>query len=186
MMQTTMNRPVSLSAPIPAEIETLLSRGYYLHPLHHPVAFNECSCQSSSCKSVGKHPRLSDWELNASNHLNRIQSWAKRFPLCNWGIATGPSNLIVIDEDKPGEFERFTEDQGQSFLSVHPSLIVSTGRPGCFHYYFRTHASMKVKMKSGDFKAIGYQLDFKSSGGQVVAPGSVHRSGLVYTIVGSS
>jgi hypothetical protein len=70
------------------QIFRIAERGWRLFPL----------------KGKEKQPLVTDWPRQATNDHARLESWAKRFPGCNWGMATGPeSGVFVLDVDgEPG------------------------------------------------------------------------------------
>ena len=53
-------------------------------------------------KANCKHPPLIKWAAGCSHDAEVIKSWAEQWPGCNFGIATGPSNLLVLDVDQHG------------------------------------------------------------------------------------
>lgn len=105
----------------------------------------------------------------------QIISWWTDTPTANIGIATGISNLVVIDydprNDPKGESLRKLEQL------VGPALwetaIVATPSGGR-HFYFRCPEGKAFK--SGN-NVLGPGLDIKSDGGYVVAPPSKLSNG---------
>lgn len=107
-----------------------------------------------------KKPAITNWNELATNDVNQIAKWEREFPGCNWGIACGPSNLIVVDVD-PGGHDYFMKlDIEHGFP---PTVVVKTPRGG-HHYYFSGQSRNRVHMLPG--------LDIRSKGGYVLAPGS--------------
>lgn len=113
---------------------------------------------------------LVKWKTSATNDPTMVATWQKRYPDSNLGIACGPSGLLVIDADAPGEFERFCEAHGQL---VPRTFSVSTAKGR--HWYFR-----RANDVGNAVRLQGFELDVRAVGGYVVAPGSVHRTGVVY------
>ena len=90
----------------------------------------------------------------------------------NVGILTGaPSGIVVIDVDlKDGgvvEWERLTSIYGEPL-----TMKVKTGGGG-YHYYFRYEERVS-KFINGSRVINGKGIDYKTDGGQVVFPGSIH------------
>ena len=116
-------------------------------------------------KPMGKAPLIPDWNNRASSDLDIIRAWSAQFPNCNFGIACGPSNLVVVDIDvKDGKdglrvWNEITQGLFDDTFSVEtPS--------GGIHFYYR----------GSDFRnsvdAVGYGIDVRGEGGFVVAPWS--------------
>jgi hypothetical protein len=98
----------------------------------------------------------------------------------NLGIACGPSRLLVVDEDRPGAFGRYAAEVHQA---VPATFMVSTGKG--MHYYFRSPDEGPALGNSPGVLA-GRGIDIRGAGGYVVAPGSVHGSGVLYAPVDSA
>jgi hypothetical protein len=48
-------------------------RGWPVFPLHTPKPNGKCSCRRSDCESsAGKHPRIRNWQRDASMDPKRI------------------------------------------------------------------------------------------------------------------
>src|SRR5436853_4022810 len=71
---------------------------WFVLPLHS-MRNGVCSCGNRDCKSPAKHPRTPNGEKDATIDPARIKEWWAKWPDANLGVATGPSNLIVIDID---------------------------------------------------------------------------------------
>ena len=76
------------------------ARGWCVLPLHD-VTTGVCSCrEQEACKTPGKHPRITKWQLAASTNPDLISGWWAGWPTANVGILTGRrSNLVVLDVD---------------------------------------------------------------------------------------
>jgi len=153
-------------------------RGWRVFPLHNPNA-GGCSCGNRDCTSIGKHPRTATGSHSASTDAVIIREWWERWPEANIAIATGPeSGFIALDVD--GE-------KGQASLDalgeLPRTLRVFTGRTGAsgertgFHLYFVCPAGVTLSNKPG---LLGIGLDIRAAGAYVVAPPSLHTSGLCY------
>ncbi len=113
-------------------------------------------------KPNGKRPCISDWEVNASNDPDQILQWSTRFPGCNWAIATGPSNLVVLDIDQKDngsvQFEKL------QLLYGVPDTFTITTQSGGRHLYFTGQTRSRIRLFPG--------IDIKSKGGYVICPPS--------------
>jgi Bifunctional DNA primase/polymerase, N-terminal/Family of unknown function (DUF5906) len=128
-----------------------------------------------------KDKPLSKWRHGGPGEVaacdpTQITAWSQRWPDCNWGIATGStSGVFVVDTDG---FEAWLFLAGKG---VAETFTVKTGNPDNYRlqYYFRVPEGMKVKTSASE---IAPGLDIRGEGGMVVAPGSMHPSGNLYTV----
>lgn len=153
-------------------------RGWRVFPLHNPTA-DGCSCGGRDCKGIGKHPRTAKGSHSASTDAVIIRRWWERWPEANIGIAAGPESCIIaLDVD--GE-------KGQASLKALGELPITlrvfTGRTGAggertgFHLYFACPTGVTLSNK---LSLLGVGLDIRATGAYVVAPPSLHASGLYY------
>jgi hypothetical protein len=99
-----------------------------------------------------------------------IKAWFEYDPDVNIGIITGPSSmggLYVLDLDKKPP---------ASFGPLPPTVIVKSGRPNGWHYYFTCNKELKTvplgpKGSLGCLQGVGHYM---------AAAGSIHHSGAVY------
>lgn len=123
-----------------------------------------CQCSDPECSRVGKHPSYLWGQLVAGQQV--------RGP-AGHGIVTGQkSGIFVVDTDGWEADEKFREtyDVPDTFTVATPS--------GGRHYYFKW-PSFFVKNSVGQLLP---NVDIRGEGGFVVAPGSPHKSGLVYEV----
>jgi hypothetical protein len=157
-------------------------RGWLVVPLHNPKQ-GKCSCRRKDCSSHGKHPRTEHGLKDGSTDPRQIEQWFTRWPDANLGILTGQaSGLVVLDVD--GEDGKASL---RALMSAHAplpkTLCVRTGRTGSdgkrkgCHYYFRAPTEALIRNSAG---ILGKGLDVRGEGGYVVAPPSLHPSGLLY------
>ena len=161
------------------------AKGWRVLPLHKPT-LDGCSCGNRHCKSVGKHPRTARGLTDASADAATIRGWWERWPDSNVGIATGPnSGVFVLDVD--GENGRASLNELEALGQIPRTLRAHTGRTGPdgqrtgFHLYFNYPAGADLRSSAG---ALGKSLDIRAAGGYVVAPPSLHASGLTYEWAG--
>lgn len=115
-----------------------------------------------------KVPALASWREHQTKHANPVdvERWAVRG--CNIGIVTGTiSGLLVLDLDSAHAIAE-AERRG-----LAQTVIASTAKGR--HHYFR-HPGGKVKNRAGILPGV----DIRADGGFVVAPGSIHPSGIRY------
>lgn len=146
--------------------------GWPVFPVHYPVN-DSCSCDSSSCTSIGKHPMVK-WKEMATTDSKVIKKWWQRYPKANIGIVTGArSGLFVLDIDPPkggkASLQKLENDHGKI-----KTLSARTGGKGR-HYYFQCKNT-----EMGNKTGILAGVDIRCNGGYIVASPSLHVSGRKY------
>lgn len=151
-------------------------RGRYVIPLHNPTQTGGCSCGNPNCNSIGKHPRIKDWQNQATTDPQQIIKWWTQSPDANIGIVTGKkSGLVVLDVDpRHGGDETLAELE--KIYGPLPETIESLTGGGGRHILF-SHPGGEVPNLAG---SIGSGLDLRGDGGHIVAPASLHSSGKTY------
>jgi hypothetical protein len=154
--------------------------GIYVFPVDHP-GLNLCAGIGkghdpfSPNHPRGKHPTI-PWgdKATAKDGVISAHFYGQQR---NIGIHCGKSGLLVIDEDELGELDRFAADHGVQI----PETSTTTTADGK-HYYFADTEGGALGNKEGAFGS--YKINIRSGNGYVVAPGSVHETGVVYTLNG--
>ncbi|SHK30419.1 Bifunctional DNA primase/polymerase, N-terminal [Nocardiopsis flavescens] len=141
-----------------------------------------------------KPPLVKDWERAATTDPARIRAWWQRWPAANYGIATGPASLVVVDLDvpKPQQTPPATWAlpgvvEGADVLAVlaeqagQPlpldTFTVRTRRGGTHLYFTHPHEGPRLGNTSGDQGAgLGWLIDTRAHGGYVVGPGCPVRA----------
>ena len=144
-----------------------------MFPIYEPSGIGKCSCGNPDCgRNSGKHPRTEHGFKDATTDPATIKRWWFQWPRTNIGIATGPvSGVMVVDVDGE-EGERALEGKIPQVLST-PTWVATSSRG--FHYYFR-HPGGKVKSES----RVLPKVDIRGDGGYIIAPPSLHESGVRY------
>jgi hypothetical protein len=143
--------------------------GFHVFPIHS-IQGGLCTCNvGGRCNSPGKHPRTAHGCKDATTDVKKITEWFTKWPNSGIGIATGPSNLVVVDVDP-----RNRGDVSMAELPPLPLTPVTLTGGGGLHYYFRK--------PSGQYKCgtLAQGVDIKADGGYVAAPPSLHISGTPY------
>ena len=125
-------------------------------------------------KERGKTP-IGKWKDQATNSLDEIEDWkAKGY---NIGLACGPrSGVWVLDVDD--------EDANIAILekiSLPATYTIKTGKG--YHYYFKWVQGMPI---TNSHRCEIDKIDVRGDGGYVVAEGSTHETGHVYTCIDQS
>jgi len=119
----------------------------------------------------GKRPTIywKDYQTHRASDED-LQSWFAYGTNLNIGIVTGKiSGVIVIDADSTDAVEWC-----EANLPPTPTVQTAQGR----HYYVKFAPGIKNTVNIG-----GLKLDIRAEGGYVVAPPSVHKTGITYSWV---
>lgn len=140
------------------------------------VSAAACSCGDGECNDVGKHPQTRKGLSAATTVTSKIRAWRRKWPSANVAIATGPSDLVVIDIDPQHggdkSFAALRDEIGRDQFDTIKSL---TGG-GRQHLIY--HATSPVRNSRGK---LGSGIDIRAAGGYIIAPPSLHKSGRRYT-----
>lgn len=173
----------SVSAPSILSVALWLAEhhGCHVFRVDHPGR-PECAGAHRECDGQrGKHP-AGPWSRMASRHPAVIRAMFADGPW-NIGIACKLSGLLVVDEDKPPAFAEFAAAAGKV---IKPTFAVQTAK-GTHWYYRQPEGS---PLGNGRGALAGRGIDIRGggagNGGYVVGPGSVHATGVVYTITDPS
>ncbi len=190
---TTPNRPAELLAAALAYAEL----GLYVVPLHEPLfdeAGNHCGCTCEAykrsnryrdwlrskgkeqqfnpnyqCKTPGKHPRLADWETQASKDPKQIRTWWQKWPTANIGYAVGKSGFVDFDldtyKDVYGGDDLFTLTDKQTTTEL--------SQGGGEHLIYQMPAG---KAYTNANNTLPPGIDIRGVGGMSVLPPSIGRT----------
>jgi hypothetical protein len=128
------------------------------------------------------------WETIATTDLAAIERYGLTHPRHNWGVATGPAGLVVVDLDVhktgkklPADCQRVGAVHGAQMLSrlaasigeVVPDTYTVRTPSGGTHFFYRQPAGLATEQQlRATVGRIGL-VDTRAWGGYVVAPGSV-------------
>ena len=128
-------------------------------------------------KARSKEPviKWSEFETRKTTE-EELKQWFSKEDV-NVGIVCGSvsGNLIVLDFESLEAFKRFFEKTPDELADS--TLVVKTARG--FHLYVKTDKPIS------SFKIPELQLDVKGEGGYVVAPPSIHPTGVKYEFLGN-
>jgi len=130
----------------------------------------------------GKHPLTRHGVHDASVDASEIGRWWRRWPGANVGIATGArSGVAVVDVDVKGGGRASVLALDIARHVLPPTRLAFTGGGG-YHLYFRQPAKLAIPNTVGRLPNVGPApgVDLRGDGGYVVAPPSVHASGIPY------
>src|SRR5262245_40835910 len=157
------------------------ARGWPVFPCHG-MQDGQCTCSGKPNCTPGKHPLTAHGFEDATTDPKQIDRWWTENPDANVAVATGAcSGLIVVDEDPRHGGDLTLEDLEAQYGKLPDTVISLTGGGGK-HYVFRHFG----KALSSRAHAFGPGLDLKGDGGYIIAPPSLHVSGLRYEWEASS
>ena len=137
-----------------------------------PAWFVKDRCEGNAqeaAKRWPKTPRIK-WKEFQSRAVTEaeIQGWAAQWPAANWAILTG-KEIVVVDADTA---DAVAWVESGAITRCMRWVDTAHGR----HYWFARNPNIEITNSVGKQK-----LDMRGFGGYVVAPGSVHAEGVIYT-----
>ena len=175
--------------------------GWHVIPLHEPIfdsagTLTGCTCEdykrsakhkrwleskglahkfdpNFKCRTPGKHPRLSDWEAEATTDPAKILAWLERWPTANIGIAVGRSGLVTLDLDAYKD----TYDGGDLLTLADKDTITQISGGGGEHLIY---AMPPGKAYGNDTGTLPTGVDIRGIGGMQVVEPSIHPTGKPY------
>ncbi len=120
--------------------------------------------------SKGKKPLTTYGFSEASIDPAHIKAWWAQWPNANIGIATGKASgfwVLDIDGEYPSDWPP---------LEIKPTVRTARG----VHFYFKYPDGQEIKCK---IKMHGKDVDVRGDGGYVIAPPSIHPSGVRYEFI---
>lgn len=137
-----------------------------------PTWFVKERCNGNLAEATEKWPKTPRVKWQDYQHTpvsdEQFEGWAARWPTCNWAILTG--DLVVVDADTA---EATTWCESGAITRSPRKVITSKGA----HFYYRATPGLIIKNSANP---VGH-VDMRGVGGYVVAPGSVHATGVLYT-----
>lgn len=152
------------SSRVPPIIFEYLRRDWYVFPL----------------RPGRKTPATRNGWKNASIDPEQVAVWAKRIRGCGWGIACGPSHLLVVDLDGAAGEQAWLElTKGNKRKT--PQTIASLSGSGGWHLVFHDPGGHNSRGRGrNSTRLLGPGIDTRGVGGYIVAPPSLHPNGRRY------
>jgi len=110
------------------------------------------------------------WADTATDDIDQVTAWLAGTSL-NYGIACGPSHLLVLDDDTGDALADYAASIGEQ---LPETFTVITGRG--LHYYSR---APRQPLGNGRGR-LPAKVDVRGIGGYVIGPGSSHANGATY------
>lgn len=144
----------------------------------HPYHFRDAAMHAARhgwhvfpLQPNSKIPAVKNWQHEATTDETRIQTFWPRNSRKNIGIATGPSDLHVLDldtrDDRDGAATLYRLAGSAAARASLLTFAVAT--PNGRHLYYRAPHGMRLPNTAS---RIGPGIDSRGHGGYVVAPGS--------------
>ena len=160
-----------------AAAERYAQLSWYVLPVHG-IVDGQCTCgQGESCSSPGKHPRIAQWQNEATTETATIRRWWKTWPRANIGVVAGKSSLVVLDIDPKNGGDESLEELIVTHERLPDTREQITGGGGR-HILFM-HPGGHIQNRQ-DQSAIAPGIDVKANGDFFVAAPSLHSSGNRY------
>lgn len=162
----------------------LTRHGFAVFPVDHP-GLEQCAGigrghDPAACEQRGKHPAVAFTRTHARDEDQARALFGTQ--LRNVGVAvgacTGPdgAQLLVVDSDRPGALEDIAAALGHTHT---PTMRVHTAK-GHHDYYWAPPAA---PLGNGLGALRGqFDGDVRAGNAYVIGPGSVHATGVIYTL----
>ncbi|GHH38213.1 bifunctional DNA primase/polymerase [Streptomyces candidus] len=162
----------------------LVRHGFSVFPADHPGT-EKCTGigrghDAATCADRGKHPAVpfTTGHTRDDKQVQRIFGAGLRNVGVSIGPCTGPdgAQLLVMDSDRPGALEDVANALGHEHT---PTMRVHTGKG--HHDYYWAPACAKLGNGLGALKG-KFDGDVRAGNAYVIGPGSVHATGVVYSL----
>lgn len=164
-----MHEPDTTVALVDAAL-SYAALGWPVIPLHSWTG-DRCSCGRADCGSPAKHPRTPNGLHDASTDPEQIAAWWRRWPTANVGLRTGVA-FDVLDIDGAEGEASIDAHLADTDVDLAGTPWTATGGGGSHYLYQPTG--------SGNRAGLLDKVDWRGSGGYIVAPPSLHASGRRY------
>ena len=179
----TDEQQVGESTPV-AEAVRLAGRGFAVFSADHP-ALPQCSGigkwhDPATCEQRGKHPSVK-FTTEHTTDPDEIRRQLTRRPQ-NYGVYVGAcrgpadARLFVVDSDRRGAIEDVAKARGETWLTT---MRVLTAKG--YHDYLWGPADLELGNGLGALKG-EFDGDVRAGNAYVIGPGSVHQTGVIYTL----
>lgn len=151
------------------------SKRWPVFPVWWPSYAGVCACrEGAECSAPAKHPLVNGGLAVATTDAKTIRLWWTKWPHANIAIATGaPSGLTVLDVDE----DHGGNDSLQAIIKRYgrpePTPVSLTGGGGR-HIFWKFADGHRCR------QAVRPGIDVRAAGGYVLAPPSLHASGIRY------
>lgn len=151
--------------------------------LHGIESDGSCGCGWEDCKNAGKHPSTKNWSKLPHTDADSIENWFEVGAVQHGMGVVLDDDILIVDVDAKGskvgaesqlELEKAL---GDTLANLSTFIVDSGSGNGSRHYWFKKPRDVSIKKTLKQYP----DIDFLSRGCYVVMPGSVHKSGGVYS-----
>lgn len=122
-------------------------------------------------KSETKMPAIKNNLKEASNDINQLLKWTKKFPNCSWAVSLAKSGLVAVDIDnKNGGMEYW---DALTATNSEPETLKANSGGGGLHYVFKAENGKKYRGKIKKANQTRSGIDVKHNGYILIYP-SIH------------
>lgn len=148
--------------------------GFRIFPLWGIINAKNCECGNPDCVSIGKHPRISNWQNTPQWSDEQLEVIIEHQVSTGFGVCLDNHLVLDIDPRNGGfeSYEKLSKELSIDFVELS-DFVVNTGGGGLHIYFNRPAGAYSGNLK--EYRGI----DFKTSG-FVVGAGSLHFSGNEY------
>jgi len=135
----------------------------------------KCECgRGHQGRDIGKVPLTPHGLKDATLMMTRAREYWSRWPNANVAIAIPPTHFVLDVDIEHGGLESLGKLQ-EKYDALPKTWLVTTGSGGQ-HYWYKTDTSIRNTTRLDGLSG----LDIRGTGGYVIAPPSMHRSGHRY------
>jgi Bifunctional DNA primase/polymerase, N-terminal/AAA domain len=157
-----------------------LAERFHVFPLDHP--------SHEWCQGVGKHHKPHKDGERGKHPACKWSEWSTQDPdkvrryfdgrAFNIGIDCAKSGILVVDEDAEGDWDRACQA-----LGIDPPVTFTVRTSKGPHVYFRQPEGQPLTNRDRALKSAGFNINIRGKGGFVVAPRSLHQTGVIYEVI---
>jgi hypothetical protein len=141
------------------------------NPLKDALAYLDFGWWLLPCKWEGdrrKAPLVRDGFYEASNEPEQIRQWWSQWPRALIGVATGPSELAVLDVDVKDPAKYGPDSLAELGHAIPEDTWIAHTPSGGWHYWF-CRGLLKIH-STNSLWGIGPGLDIRGNSGYAIAP----------------
>ncbi len=159
----------STDAIVKAALE-YAARGWRVVPLYG-IKDSQCECaKRGDCPSPGKHPRINNWEKEASADDEVILTWFEKWPHSNVGVHMGEASNLIDFECDSAEAEQTFMRLCKGQPPVVPTYQSKRGKHRLFQWRSDLPNPNKVRFSIGQLDVL---TGYGNRGQQSVFPPSI-------------
>lgn len=124
---------------------------------------NRCSCRSSECERVGKHPLTHRGFQDATTSPEQIRAWWGKWPMANIGVATGDACWVLDIDLRADKNGHLTVEALEREHGLLPDTQIARSQAGGRHYFFAGSSIVQCSKEK-----LGPGVDVRGVGGYII------------------